>query len=1104
MVLYAEDSWTGHNGQISDFDGFDVYIRYSDTVCDASYPSSTCDLKYSAYALENAIGITEWKNTGILNDKDMKYDDNSVLPTAEFDGITGICYDSNTIPLIPINYDLNVETLTMIAYVYPNDPNNIGNQYHFQWILTHDYGGLERAIILSDSSFGFNGAIAAAIGSTAYTSTLGPLIQNEWQFLAVTYAGGDGGDVTIYYGTLNDNTLQTQTVQQNGLLSGSTDLVLNGHPSGGPDFIFMGCISDVEICSTTYDSETILEKFNEFKSTVDSFSSAPTTTPTVNPTMSTKQPTNTPTKAPTKEPSAHPTSTPTTSPFVTNLLNEAIPNSQCDLKYSTFALHEGQSMTSWKNTGILGQSKNMKYDDNSALPIDTFDGLVGVCYDSYSLPFLPIEYNTNTNVLPDVTMIAYLYPHDPNNVAVEGQQILTNNNGGLDRGLYPSDDRFGFTGAASVGVGSIYTSTLGPLIQDEWQFMAVVYSGTTTATTSATVYYGSLNDNTLQTQSVSTNFVSSGLTRMALNGAEASNIPDLTFIGCISDVEICSTAYDSTTMNQKFNEFKSIVNTAKAGPQKCDSNVVGDGWQLVRHVPASSSEWHPATDNLVGTDQYGIYSTSNDAPAFSTKYDDISYNEFLFASGDCSKWLIAMKDEVLRQGGGPFEAKICSSDQNPSIHVSNWWNRPTVVTDPWIVNTYSIPEVLYGEGSITDHPDIRTNYDGADVYIRYADPVCNGDCDLIYSTFDFDSSQNITSWKNDGILGDKDWKYDDNSVIPTDTVDGVTGICYDSESVPMLTINYDTYEVLTLIAYIYPYDDALSGWSRQYILSNSNNFGPERGIIIGSSSTYGTDGAVAADTGAQYISSLGPIKANEWQFVAVTYSGGQNDLITIYYGTLDDNTVQSQSRLQSGSVSGRDVLTLTGVYPFDSQKFKGCISGVEVCSSVYNFTTMNDKFNEFKSDISSLSSSPTTTPTKNPTTPNEIICDPSLVGEGWQLVRHVPASHNGWHPATDNARGSEVYGTYSELNDAPAFSIKYDTINFNEFLFATGDCSYFLRTTKQYVWTFYQSAYNGRVCSSNTNTNGYFSLWYNRPGEDAEPWYLNDILFHVYIDYIIY
>ena len=50
------------------------------------------------------------------------------------------------------------------------------------------------------------------------------------------------------------------------------------------------------------------------------------------------------------------------------------------------------------------------------------------------------------------------------------------------------------------------------------------------------------------------------------------------------------------------------------------------------------------------------------------------------------------------------------------------------------------------------------------------------------------------------------------------------------------------------------------------------------------------------------------------------------------------------------------------------------------------------------------------------------------MGACWRHVRHVPGGDT-WHPATDQMRGTEVYGVNG---DDQAFSIKFDDISYDQ------------------------------------------------------------------------
>ena len=67
----------------------------------------------------------------------------------------------------------------------------------------------------------------------------------------------------------------------------------------------------------------------------------------------------------------------------------------------------------------------------------------------------------------------------------------------------------------------------------------------------------------------------------------------------------------------------------------------------VRHCPASATnpQWHEATDLLVGTEAYGR--VGDDSQQWSVKFHSTRFDEFLFATGGCKKWLIASKEQVI-------------------------------------------------------------------------------------------------------------------------------------------------------------------------------------------------------------------------------------------------------------------------------------------------------------------------------------------------------------------------------------------------------------------------------------------------------------------------
>jgi len=185
------------------------------------------------------------------------------------------------------------------------------------------------------------------------------------------------------------------------------------------------------------------------------------------------------------------------------------------------------------------------------------------------------------------------------------------------------------------------------------------------------------------------------------------------------------------------------VPTCKLKNAKCQTRQLGDerfiftnstdsevkcGWQLVRRVGTSASRWHPATDNVAGTDVYGTFTDNflSDS-TFSRKYDDIVFDQFLFATGSFSRFLIMTPDAVGRFNGGSCydydERDVIKSGSNNSPHQSYMTNRCSHSEDPWLsdpsVSRWGGSDWVYGESSVNG---FQSSYQGsnlgANVFIR--------------------------------------------------------------------------------------------------------------------------------------------------------------------------------------------------------------------------------------------------------------------------------------------------------------------------------------------------------------------------------------------------
>ena len=98
----------------------------------------------------------------------------------------------------------------------------------------------------------------------------------------------------------------------------------------------------------------------------------------------------------------------------------------------------------------------------------------------------------------------------------------------------------------------------------------------------------------------------------------------------------------------------------------------------------------------------------------------------MFFSGNCSKWIIVDKIELIGPTGYShywnYERTMLRSWDKTNSSQARWWRRPNNKEDPWVSRwDHSGGDedvVLYGANSHWGHNDIVKNYGGADVFIR--------------------------------------------------------------------------------------------------------------------------------------------------------------------------------------------------------------------------------------------------------------------------------------------------------------------------------------------------------------------------------------------------
>jgi len=154
--------------------------------------------------------------------------------------------------------------------------------------------------------------------------------------------------------------------------------------------------------------------------------------------------------------------------------------------------------------------------------------------------------------------------------------------------------------------------------------------------------------------------------------------------------------------------------------------IVGGGWELVRRVKQGDS-WHPATDHLEGTEEYGTFIDDPQATeTFSRKWADKRWNQLLFATGDLTRWVVVDKKELLGENySDEYRHYIMSSSQVLG-YTAKWNNRKEIAEDPEVGlgdadHSKSHGKILYVGNSQGGEYAKSLLHQGANVFIRSID-----------------------------------------------------------------------------------------------------------------------------------------------------------------------------------------------------------------------------------------------------------------------------------------------------------------------------------------------------------------------------------------------
>merc|ERR1711988_1373993 len=148
------------------------------------------------------------------------------------------------------------------------------------------------------------------------------------------------------------------------------------------------------------------------------------------------------------------------------------------------------------------------------------------------------------------------------------------------------------------------------------------------------------------------------------------------------------------------------------------------------------NHWYPATDQLRGTDVYGQKGSHSWSINFNSAVP--GYNEFLFATGDCKKWLVAKKSSVMGWYSNSHRT-IQASSTNSRPYSARWYRRSGNKEDPWISLNDHGPaigqgNIVYGENRFgsTHARAVLPKHKGADVYIRKKGPKPAAPCKSLH------------------------------------------------------------------------------------------------------------------------------------------------------------------------------------------------------------------------------------------------------------------------------------------------------------------------------------------------------------------------------------
>jgi hypothetical protein len=121
-----------------------------------------------------------------------------------------------------------------------------------------------------------------------------------------------------------------------------------------------------------------------------------------------------------------------------------------------------------------------------------------------------------------------------------------------------------------------------------------------------------------------------------------------------------------------------------SGVSQSTLSAIGPGWTQIKFLSGTSNGWFPGNGNLNG---------------------NTGKTEFLFTSGDFSKWLICDISQAIGSFYSDSPRFITKSSISSVEYTATWYNRESATEDPWIsLENFFVSvgndTVMFGENGI--------------------------------------------------------------------------------------------------------------------------------------------------------------------------------------------------------------------------------------------------------------------------------------------------------------------------------------------------------------------------------------------------------------------